>query len=151
MNYFLVLTICAIIIGTFAGIANSDEFMGAFMFCGILLGGTLVSVVSVKAIDYTDFGTSLKLVINEDMTNDELVTQIENLLDYESDGEVFDILIDIDDDKISNLNTKKVKLKLKLPVISEDLYITNNKDFKIVIQDKEVQNSNIELIGLGED
>lgn len=151
MNYFLVLTICAIIIGTFAGIANSDKFMGAFMFCGILFAGTLVFVVSVKAIDYTDFGTSLKLVINEDMPNDELVTQIEDLLEYESDGKVFDIIIDIEDAKINNLNTKKVKLKLKLPVIIEDLYVTNHKDFKIIITDKEVQNSNIELIGLGED
>lgn len=150
MSYFIFLIFFSMVVGIIVGKLNEDECVGEVVFFGLLFIGVLISMFSMRIINYNDFGTSLKLVINEEITNDELRIQIEDLIEYESDGKAFDIVVNVEDMKVSNLNTKKVKLKTKLPVITDKLFITNNKEFKIIIKDEEIKNSSIEIIGLGE-
>lgn len=148
MNYILFMIIIAFVITIFTGVKSKNEENAIITLMLFIFVGLFILGIRSKHIDFDNVDTNLRLVINDTMTNDEIISEIKELIVYETDGEVTDISTTIKDDKVSKLKFKDVTIKITEPIITKHLYISVNKRFKIIIKDGEVESNNIEIVGL---
>lgn len=149
MNIYLFLTIIVAIIVVIEVIDEKDAFAGMLLGCisaiiGLFVVGFIVTA-SVDNIDYSGVEKGLKLIVNSDITNNEIDYEIRNLINSSTSNKAFDISIKIIDNDTNNLNVKKVDIKLKYPLLTKYIYENEKKSFTILIKKDELQKDIIEI------
>lgn len=150
MNYVWLSIIVGIIIGILTGYAVGEFGFGIIgTFIGFVLCFSFLNIF-IKHLDYNNIQVSLKTVITENTTNEELEKQIEDLLIEESKGQVFDIYINIKDEKLGKADVKKINFTMKKGLLNKMVYSNEKREFKIILKDKVDVNKDVEIVGLGE-
>lgn len=147
MNFELLSIGLAIIIGVVVGIKKREALLGfgVALILNLVITGTFTMLL--KHINYDDFQLKLKVSITDDMTNEDIKTKINDLLVESSNGQVFDVVVNIEDENLGNANIKKIDFKAKKGLFN--LYTTEKKEFKIVISDvTKINNKLVEINGL---
>lgn len=150
MNYLWLSIIVGLILGMVIGCVEEELTFGLI---GTLVGFVLCFSffnIFIKQLDYNNIQVSLKTVITENTTNEELGNQIEDLLIEESKGQAFDIYTNIKDEKLGEADVKKIKFTMKKGLLNNTLYSNEKREFKIILKDKVDVNKDVEIIGLGE-
>lgn len=148
MEYSIFLIILAFIVSAIVWFKREDGDLVCMTFIGIMMAGLIILAIQAKHINFNNVDSSLGLIITNTMSNEEITEELEKLIEYEGAGKISNISTTIEDNKVSNLTIKEVKVKVKEPIITKHLYTSMSKKFKIIIKDGEVDNNNIEIVGL---
>lgn len=148
MSFVLFMILLSIILSILVSIKSGNGEAAAITLVLSIFIGMFILGIRVKYINFDNVDTNLRLIVNDTMTNDELISEIKELIIYETDGEITDISTTIKEDKVSNLNVKDVEVKITEPIVTKHLYFSITKEFKIIIKDGEVKNNNVEIVGL---
>lgn len=150
MNIYVWLGVIVLIMAVIEGFTEKDVLAGVLVGLfsvgiGLFVASSITTFV-VGDINYSGVEKGLKLVVNSDITNNEIEYEIRNLINSSTDNKAFNVLIEIADSDTIKLKVKKVDIKLKYPILTKYIYKNEKKSFTILIKNNELQKDSIEII-----
>lgn len=119
MSIFWFVVICAILGTLIVGFIEKDIIEGICVGAPILMFGFLISVAMMFVINFkcNDVEEGLNLAINNEMTNEQVKSEVEDLTKVSTDWNSYDLVIDINDFNTNELTIKNINVEFKYSLL----------------------------------
>lgn len=147
-EFFWIILICSILGTLFVGFIEKDVVEGLGIGIPILAFGFLITVVMICIINFKcdDIEKGLNMVINNEMTNEQIEDEIESLTQASTDWNSYDLVVNINDVNTNGLTIKNINMEFKYSLLEEYIYLNFKKSFKLYVKSNNSQINNIEKI-----
>lgn len=136
MNILEIVILISIIIALIVGITQNDMVGGIDFGYSVFSVGLMVSFVIVMMVysRCNDMEEEIRLIVDNNVTNEQLEHEIDDLIKKTTDGKSFDVVVNINDTDTDKLKIKNIQIKFKYSLLSEDVYVNSGKSFKIYVK-----------------
>lgn len=148
MNYIWFLTIVVLIVVVVISLCSEELLQGILAGCITAVFGLAIMGINVQGVNYKNVKNTLEIIVNENISDEDLESEIKNLIKDESDNKVNDVIISVESSEVNDIKLKKVSVKMKCPVIFNGLYIKEDVSFKLFIKKIESGEYITQVVGI---
>lgn len=129
--------------------------MNVFEDCvvgGVFLMVSLVGIVIIFAatnqLNYTGIKDYLEIMIDENISDEQLRTEIENLIKNEDGNKIREMVVSVEGYKNKDVDVKKVYINVKYNVVFNWLYVESVSSFELFLKKVESGEYRTKVIGI---